>query len=149
MKQFRNALLITCLLAGLMMVPQMRTAVASDGDSNFTNVVATGDITASDDLTVGGDQISSKQDAITVTDGAAFAPTGKFQPITAAGAVTPTITVKAAGFDLVLFNSGTNAILIVDTGTTKLSSSYTMGQYDSLHLVSDGTNWIEIGRSNN
>ena len=35
------------------------------------------------------------------------------------------------------------------TGTVKLSANWEPEAWDSLHLYCDGTNWVEIGRSNN
>lgn len=119
------------------------------------NVVATaGDVTAgddatvSDDLTVGGFTRITAQTGITVTT-AAFTPTGTYQPIASAGTVTPTITVLAAGTMVRLVNTTNTSIVLVDTSTVKLAGNITLGQYDSLTLVSDGANWIELARSNN
>lgn len=91
------------------------------------------------------------QTALTVTDGTAFTPTGTYQPITAAGAVTPTVSTTgfSAGDLLVLINTGSNAITLADSGTAKLASAAALGQYDSITLIFDGTNWIEFSRSNN
>jgi len=90
------------------------------------------------------------QTALTVTDGTAFTPTGTYQPISAAGEVTPTITAGfTAGDLLVLINTSAQTINIADSGTAKLTAAFAMGQYDSLTLWSDGTNWIEVSRANN
>ena len=43
----------------------------------------------------------------------------------------------------------TNTITITDTGTLKLSGNAALGQYDTITLWSDGTNWIEISETNN
>ena len=103
-----------------------------------------GDLDVADDLTI------AKQTWITVTDNLEIAPTGSYQPIAAAGAVgTSSITAGAAGDLLILTNTGTNAITITYTGTLKLSSNAALGQYDSLFLLSDGTNWVEIGEGAN
>src|SRR5882672_4134775 len=48
-----------------------------------------------------------------------------------------------------IWNDGTNAGEIADTGIQKLSATWSPGQYDTLELMSDGTNWIELARSNN
>jgi hypothetical protein len=87
--------------------------------------------------------------ATTVTNGAAFAISGTFQPITAAGAVTPTITIPAAGRYACIYNTSSNAILIQDTGNQVLTADATLGQYDVLCGYSDGTRFIETSRANN
>jgi len=140
----------------------------------FTNVVAT-DLTASGDLTVLDDvfitddvvadslvltttlSVGTKMkltagSVVTCTNGTGgCAPTSSYQPVTAAGAVGATIATTgwSAGQMLVMVNTGTNAITITDTGTTMLSGNIALGQYDSLWLIFDGTNWIMLGTSNN
>lgn len=106
-------------------------------------VISDGDATVADDLKI------AKQTAITVTNGAAFIVTGSYQPIQAAGEVTPTITMGAAGDTVVLVNVSAQTINIADTGTTMLSAAWAAGQYDTLTLICDGTNWLELSRSDN
>jgi len=50
---------------------------------------------------------------------------------------------------LVLVNVGSNTITLTDTGTLKLSANAALGQYDTITLQSDGTNWIELAKANN
>jgi hypothetical protein len=106
-------------------------------------VLLDGDLTVADDIRI------SAQTAITVTNGNPFTPTGTYQAITAASEVTPTITVGNAGDVLVLINTSAQTVNIADTGTAKLSAAAALGQYDTLVLWCDGTNWIEISRSDN
>jgi hypothetical protein len=87
--------------------------------------------------------------SVTVTNGAAFAISSAWQPITAAGSVTPTITIPAAGVDACVVNNSGQTILIVDTGNQVLTANFSMGQYDVLCGHSDGTRFIEISRANN
>lgn len=62
-----------------------------------------------------------------------------------------------AGHALILqFVAASNAMELLDDGATdggggnvRLSADWTPGQYDSLSLIFDGTDWIETGRSNN
>ena len=119
------------------------------GNSNFTNLVASGDITGGGKATAGTFVVATKQTAITVTDATGFTPTGTYQPITAAGAVNPTVNILPAGTLVILINTGSNAITISDTGIQKLTADAVLGQYDSLTIISDGTNWIELARANN
>jgi hypothetical protein len=103
-----------------------------------------GDMVVADDLRV------TAQTSITVTNAAAFTPTGTYQNITAAGEVTPTITAGATAGDLlVLINTSAQVVNIADSGTAKLSAAAALNQFDVLVLWSDGTNWIEISRSDN
>jgi hypothetical protein len=113
--------------------------------------IADGGLTLSDDdLVVADDLRVTAQTAITVTNGAAFTPTGTYQPIQAAEEVTPTLTAGATAGDLlVLINTSDTTINLADGGTLMLTAAGALGQYDSLTLWSDGTNWIEIGRANN
>lgn len=113
-------------------------------------VTVAGTITQSDgDLIVADDIRVTAQTEISVTNGAAFAPTGTYQPIAAASEVTPTVTVGTAGNIVVLVNTETNVINLADSGTAKLTAAVALGQYDSITLLSDGTNWIEISRADN
>lgn len=138
------------------------------GDSNFTNVVASGNMAMTGTLYAGGaatlnssasvgtnltvDEwlILDPADTITITQGATLTAEASYQPITAAGAVSfGAITAETAGTFLRLINVGSNTITISDTGTLKLSGNIALGQYDSLALLSDGTNWIQMGTSDN
>jgi len=102
-----------------------------------------GNVVVADDLRITG------QTAITVTDSTAFTATGTYQAIQAAGNVTPTITAGSAGDLLVLINTSNTTIKIQDTGTQMLTGDISLGQYDSLVLWSDGTNWIQVATANN
>jgi len=95
--------------------------------------------------------VSDKRTKITVTEGGYITPTGTLQEIDAAGAVTPTggVAAGAAGSWLILWNSGSNTIRLIDTGALMLSGNLDLGQYDTVILVSDGTNWLQVGTSNN
>ena len=86
----------------------------------------------------------------TVTHGVPITPTGTFCNLYAAGAVsTDSIVAGTAGDMLILYNSSSATITISDTGTLKISGDTALGQYDSLTLISDGTNWVEIAQANN
>ncbi len=107
--------------------------------------VAGGDVTAGADLNV------SAQTLITATHGVPITPTGAYQPISSAGTITPTIATSGitTGQMLVLINTTNTNIHFADTGTAKLSAQIILGQYDSLTLIFDGTNWIQLSTSNN
>lgn len=108
-----------------------------DSGSTFTNA--------------GYDQLTA-QTAITVTDGGVITPTGAYQPLTAAGSVGSTLggcSAGNAGKITRFVNTVAQSIIITDTGNTVLASTYTMGQYDTLTTICDGTRQIELARSNN
>ena len=117
-----------------------------DGNANLNS-----DLTVGDDLTVGNFLQLTAATAISLTNGGIVTATNTYQPIDAAPSSTVTVTVAAgsAGQLLRLINQGTGTIVIVDTGNMVLASTYSIGQYDSLLLMADGTRWIEMGRSNN
>lgn len=132
----------------------------SAGTDQFT-VSNTGDATAADDLIVTDDATVNDlfvsdwtrvvpQAAISVTMNAIITPTGSYQPLESAGTVnTASIATGTAGDLLVLENTAATSIVLTDTGTLKLSGNLTLGQYDSVTLLSDGTNWVQLATSNN
>lgn len=105
------------------------------------------------DLTVSGDVLNTRATTVTVTTDGTITPAGRYQPLSAAGNVQ---TSSIAGCDssnegrLVTFINGSNTtITITDTGTLKLSGNAALAQYDSLTVMCDTANWIEVGETNN
>ena len=95
---------------------------------------------------------TSPQDTLSVTaDGQTITPTGAYQPlsVTYPGWATSSITAGTAGDWLYLTNTMTNTLTFTDTGTLKLGDNRAVGQYDSLLLQCDGTNWVEVSFVNN
>lgn len=123
------------------------------------------DLTVADDLTIGDAATATSisaatgifdiarltpATAISVTQGLTITAAGSYQPLESAGNVsTGAITAGAAGDVLILANQANTTITISDTGTLKLSGNLALGQYDSVTLISDGTNWIQAATSNN
>lgn len=113
------------------------------------------DLTVRGDLNVAGTVSAGllKADAqptLTVAMNGYITPTGTFQPISSAAAVgTSNLALASAGELLVLVNAGANTITLTDTGTLKLAGNAAIGTADSLTLISDGTAWVEMARSNN
>lgn len=91
------------------------------------------------------------QTAITVDESSTISPTGTVQRISSSRAVgTSAISGRTTeGRLLILVNVGSNTITLTDTGTLKLSGNIALGQYDSVSLVADGTNWIQLATANN
>ena len=116
------------------------------GTTHFSGLSVTGDASIGDDLEIGA------QTAISVTTGGYITPTGTYQPlkcdVTAPVSLT-NIAVGTAGDVLYLTNECTQTICITDTGTTKLGGNRVLGQYDSLLLWCDGTNWLEVSYVDN
>lgn len=116
--------------------------------SNFDWIVAR-DLTVRDDLAT-VDLTLTPAAEIVVTMNATITPLGSYQPLSSAGTVnTSSITVGPAGNLLTLVNTANTSIVFTDTGTLKLSGNITLGQFDTLTLVSDGVNWVQRSTSNN
>jgi len=134
-----------------------RAALQSNAnETGFGDLQVAGYLDVRDTLYVGDWTHIFAQTAISVTDGAVITPTGTYQPLTSAGSVTATLTTSSdyvtAGDLLVLINANdtvTSTVNIVDSGTAKLTAAAALGQYDSLTLWFDGTNWIELSRADN
>ena len=127
-------------------------ALAVTGASTLTGAVTTGGaLTIGTIATIGTFEKFTACTVISPTDGAVITPTCTYQRLSSAGEVTPTITTTGitTGTLLVLINTTNTTINLADTGTAKLSAAWAGGQYDALVLWFDGTNWIEISRSDN
>jgi hypothetical protein len=132
-----------------------------------TTSTLTGDVTAGDDLVV-TDNVNAASlntgGAVTVgtlvnlTAGATavlgangtLTPVSSYQPISATGAVgTSSIATSTVSTLLYIVNVGAQTITFTDTGTLLLTGNIALGAADSLTLVSDGTNWVQLATSNN
>jgi hypothetical protein len=147
------------------------------GVSHFSSVYSQDDVQAADDL-IAGDDLTvgdvatvsgslsiteagtvgtffnvSAVTAISCTNGGVITMTGTYQPLQSAGTVTPTLSTSATGVTtgtlLCLINTTDTTINLADSGTAKLGGGRALGQYDSLWLIFDGTNWVEISTTNN
>jgi hypothetical protein len=128
-------------------------ALSVSGATAMVDLLALGAITTEGYLKYGtwlGGAIPSAASAITVTTGGYITPTGTFCKLASGGTVfTDKLAAGTAGRWLVLWNSSATSVTITDTGTIMLTGDWAAGQYDSLMLFSDGTNWIELGRNDN
>jgi hypothetical protein len=126
------------------------TALNVNGTTSSTTIATTGNISATGGMQAGTWLLLTPATRITVTQDSTINPTGSYQPLGAAGATsTATITAKPAGSFLRLINETNQTITISDTGTLKLSADIALGQFDTLTLISDGTNWVQISTANN
>ena len=102
-------------------------------------------------LTVAKPLWMSRQTSIAVTEGSIITPTGTFQELTAAGAVTGALSAPtAAGQLLILFNSTSNNITLSDGSGQAFAGDIVLGLNDRATLIStQAGSWVELARSNN
>lgn len=158
MKRLSVLIIALLLLLGVLWFPSF----AQSGVSNFTHLIASGYVQTGTYVQAGSYVQSGSYakvgtflrmtpaTAITVTTDGLITPGGSYQPLTSGGTVqTASIAAGTVGDTLFLINTTNTSIVLSDTGTLKLSGNRTLGQYDTLMLVSDGTNWIERAFTNN
>lgn len=98
---------------------------------------------------------AEEQTAEVVTAGSIIVPTGTYQPLTSATAVTTSQTTAiysgtVSGQLLILVNENASDVITIDDGAnTHLSGNISLGNDDILMLMWDGTDWLEWGGSNN
>lgn len=126
------------------------------------NVRAQQDVDIWDDLTV-GDDVSVSGNAtvagLVVTSKQAYAPAVNFSLLPTASYIEVTAAITAGGVlsttgiaegtVVNIVNVGSNTVTFTDTSTTMLSGNAALGQYDTLTVVFDGTNWLETAQANN
>jgi len=135
------------------------TGAASAASLSVSGEASVADLTASDDITATDDLIANDlsvtdwlqidaQTAISVTAGAIITPTGTYQPLESASAVTcSTSTCVAdgatAGDLLILINTNaSDAITIDGTGANvECASDIAMAAGETITLLWDGTDW--------
>lgn len=144
----RQKLFLTVGLAAILVVGMLwslaATSTAQVNVTNFDNVRADGFVRVDRFLRL------SPTTPISVTQNMTITPRGSYQPLESAGNVgTAAIARGNAGDVLLLINQTNTTITISDTGTLKLGGNRALGQFDTLTLVSDGTNWIERAFTNN
>lgn len=137
--------LVTVLLFVGLLVPTVYEPVPA---------FAQGGVTVFSNLRVSNFFRLQKRTTINVSMNGTLNPTGSYQVISASvgSAVSlsgASITVKPAGSILVLVNGGAQTITFTETGTLRSAGNIALGQYDSATLLSDGTNYYQIGASNN
>jgi hypothetical protein len=131
-------------------------AITLQNDETIGNAVNGTIVMTADNVDVSGDMVVSlfgrfeRQAPIEATAGGTITPTGTYQPITSTGNIgLSDLVPTTAGDLLILINESDTTITITDTATTMLSGNIALGQYDSLTLFCDGTNWVELATTNN
>jgi hypothetical protein len=112
------------------------------GYSHFTSV------------SVGEWLCTEAQTAYAVTDGTTIAPTGTYMRLSSSGTVTASATTAISdgtygGQVLVLENSTATTINIPDAANTQTSGATALGQYDTLTLIWNGSDWVEMAQADN
>jgi hypothetical protein len=127
-----------------------------DGDTTFTNVVATGNLRAEDYVRAGTFlRLDAQDPTVTVpttpTWPLTVLPTGSWMPMDPAENITVTLSITAANYgDVVIMqNVATYTINMTDSATVLMSANATLGQNDTLMLMFVGEKWVELSRSNN
>lgn len=112
------------------------------------SLVSAADVTASDDLTVTGDLIVAPPIRWSLSATQTLTPVTSNVPVssTAAAGILP---VCAAGKIFHIHNVGAQSVVITDSGTSKIASTFTMGNSDSITLLGVGSNCVELARANN
>ena len=127
----------------------------TDGGATLASVIVegngdvTGNFEVTDHLLTQAELYMIPPDAITIVNGGQITITAAVMEITAAGEVTATLSTAGDGQLVTLINTGSNAINIVDAGTTYMAGNVALGQRDTISLIGVGTSWYEISRSNN
>jgi len=121
------------------------------GDGSFGD-----DVTVADVLRGNGEWVVGEQTVVVVTAGSMVTPLGTYQPITSATAALTLSTTNSiadgslTGQLLVLINeNAAYTITVKDAANTALSGDFTMGPKDSLYLIWDGADWVQIAETDN
>lgn len=134
-----------------------------DGTATIDGTItASGSLNLADDISMDGALdvgttatlpliVQTLATTVTVTNGGTIATNGDIVPLTAAGNVgTDDISLcETAGRVTTYWNTSDTTITITDTGTLKLSGNAALAQFDSLMLLGDGTNCIELAQTDN
>jgi len=124
----------------------------SDGLAVTGDQTLTGALGVTGNATLAGELNFTAPSAITVTAGSTIATAGyTVVPIAASGTVgTSAVTgCSTAGKLTILRNTTAQTITITDTSTIMLGGNAALGQYDTLTLLGDGTNCLQISKADN
>jgi len=127
-----------------------------DGEFEVTGTsLLTGTVTAVGNVLIGDWLVAVEQTACVVEAGTSITPTGMYQPITSEAVVTTSTSIAivdgtVVGQLLILINeNAADAITVDDGGNTRLSGDAVLGPDDTLMLIWDGADWVEIAQANN
>ena len=96
--------------------------------------------------TVNSEWVSfSPRTEFTVQTGVPITVSGGFMALNASSIVTPSsIAPSVAGNVVVLYNNSVYTVTLQDSGVIMLEGNRNLGPYDSLTVMYDGTNWVQI-----
>ena len=127
--------------------------------STLTGNVTTGadvsvgdDLAVVDDTTFTGNIIGAPATVQVIAQDTVINADNSYQPISSTAATSTANIVtdtSTAGQWITLVNVGSQTITLTDTGTLKLSANLALGASDSVRLIFDGTNWVQVSTSNN
>jgi hypothetical protein len=132
-----------------------------NGTTVITGNTSIGNGSSASTLAVWGDQSNNANfilqgwqrmdgEPFTVEDGRNITPTNTYMELSSSGTVTAAgIVAGTEGDLLILVNVGAQNIVLPDSGTLKLSGGLTLAASDSVVLIADGTNWVQLATSNN
>ena len=130
--------------------------VISNVGNSGTDFDASGGLTLASGVTISNGNLRVNDLLIvdlpaTLTVTTVITPSQTFLPISSAGPVSPTITATGVqtGTVLYIWNAGSQNIQLTDTGTQVQAGDFVMGANDLIEFIFDGTNWLELARSNN
>lgn len=158
MRWFQVVVLAFALLMAGALGFGLGPVTGQSGTTNFTNLDVRRDLAVGDDLTVADDAVMggmmnlAAQSAISLTMNGYFTPTGAFQPVESAGAVSVSGANFAPGVPgdlLIVVNIGGSTITFTETTGLISAGNVALGTLDSATFVYHGTNWYQIGASNN
>ncbi|NLE76898.1 MAG: hypothetical protein GX605_09120 [Chloroflexi bacterium] len=90
------------------------------------------------------------QTPISVTAGLTLPLSGTYQPLEAAGDAAFALPLACTAGDVVLLlNTVGHTLTLSDTANAVLAADWAGGEGDALLLWCDGTQWVEISRSDN
>jgi len=124
----------------------------SDGLAVTGDQTLTGALGVTGNTTLAGELKFTASSVITVTANSTITTAGyTVVPLAAAGTVgTGTVTgCQTAGKLTVLRNTSAQTITITDTSTIMLGGNAALAQYDTLTLLGDGTNCLQISKADN
>lgn len=152
MKRSYLIVLIALALVAALAVP----LAAQVNVTNFTNIRADGFVRADTYMRSGTyAQVGTflnvdAAEAIAVTQNGTITPQGTFQPLSSAGNVgTSSIATPTGQSLLVVWNTTNTSIVLSDTNALKLGGNRTLGQWDTLTLFWNGSDWVELAFTNN
>ena len=93
-------------------------------------------------------------EALSITSEVGSAPNELVNRLTHATGLTATmkkLNCSAANLNqiIIIHKVGTGTLTVKDGENLKLAAEFVLSEHDTLTLICDGTNWIEIARSNN